>query len=132
MNKRGICIINAILAVILFLCLFGYVCYRGGVPGHWGSDFSQWIWTCVYYAVLLILTIISIHFTYLSKKYYLFVAIYSLLFCCFLLISWIGGAIKGYDSSCGRIWFVILMSIFTPIISGMYFYGAFARRKKQT
>lgn len=130
MNKRSICIFNTILATILFLCIFGYVCYRGGVPGHLGGDFYNWIWVSVYYAILLILTIVSIHFTYFPQKYFIFVAIYSLLFVCMLLVEWIWGAIISEVPDNNRIWFVVLMSIFTPIISGMYFYGAFARRKK--
>lgn len=128
MNKRGICIVSAMLSIVLFLLLFGYVCYRGGVPGHGGIDFKQWIWVCIYYAVLLVLTIGSVHLTYFSKKYYLVVAIYSLLFCCFLLIIWILAAIKGFVED-APIWFVVVMSVLTPIISGLYFYGAFAKRK---
>ncbi len=129
MNKRGLCIVNAILSIVLFLLLFGYVCYRGGVPGHEGSDFKQWIWVCIYYAVLLVLTIGSVHLTYFSKKYYFVVAIYSLLFCCFLIILWILAALKGFVEG-APIWVAAIMSILTPIISGLYFYGAFAKSKR--
>ena len=126
MNKRGLCILCSVLTAILFLFAFGYVCYSIGVPDHVGDDFL--IYACVYYAILLILTIVSVSLTYFSKNYYLFMAIISLLFSCLLFIIWILSAFLPMDED-APIWLLIIMTIITPIISGIYFYGAFSKNK---
>ena len=126
MNKRGICILCSVLAAILFLFVFGYVCYSIGVPNHVREDFL--IYSCIYYAILLVLTIVSVSLTYFSKNYYLFMAIISLLFSCLLFIIWIMSAFLSMDED-APIWLLIIMTIITPIISGIYFYGAFSKKE---
>lgn len=132
MKKRTICIIDIIIAVILFLWIYGYVCYRGGEPEHGDNDFGQFIAICIYYAILLVLTIVSLCAKTLSIKYNLFVAIYCLLFSCFLLVMWILAASQSFDgvNDSSPIGLLVAMSIGTPVISGLNFY-VFARKSNE-
>ena len=88
MSKRVICILNCILVVVIFLCVFGNICYRSALAGKGGADFGQRVALCVYFAISLILAIACICYNLeYSNKLLLVTAVYNGLLPVVLLFS---------------------------------------------
>lgn len=125
MSKKSICIINCILSVFVFLCVYGNVCFRAAIEGNGGADFTQRIAVCVYFAIIIILSIICLcSFPYYSNKPLLVSAIFSALLTVIMIIILILSFLIPDLKLPSLDFFDWIIIVFPPIISGLYFYAA--------
>lgn len=125
MSKKSICIINCILSVFVFLCVYGNVCFRAAIEGNGGADFPQRIAVCVYFAIIIILSIICLcSFPYYSNKPLLVSAIFSALLTVIIFITLILSFLIPDLKLRSLDFFDWIIIVFPPIISGLYFYAA--------
>lgn len=130
MKKRTICIINCFLLVFIFLCVYGNICYRAAFEGKGGADFPQRIVVCVYFAILIILSIFNLcnHPCY-SNKLLLFTGIFSAILTINLIIIFMVSLIvPGMLQLSTLDFFDWVIIIFPPIISSLYFFAAFKKK----
>ena len=125
MKKHFISVFNCVLSVFIFLCVYGNVCYRAAIEGNGGADFPQRIAVCVYFAAIIILSIICLCSSpYYSNKPFLVSAIFSALLTVILIITLILSFIIPDLKLRSLDFFDWLIIVFPPIISGLYFYAA--------
>ncbi len=125
MSKKSICIINCILSVFVFLCVYGNVCFRAAIEGNGGADFPQRIAVCVYFAIIIILSIICLcSFPYYSNKPLLVSAIFSALLTVIIIIILILSFLIPDLKLRSLDFFDWIIIVFPPLISGLYFYVA--------
>ena len=126
--KKKLCVVNVLIAFLCFLLLFGDVCYRYGVKRD--ASFPERVWLCIFLFGLLVIALILAHSTYRPRKGLLFGAVYSLLFdmvfLAVFLVLLVGDGIKGYDPD----WISWLGVIGSALVSGLYFWAAFAKEKE--
>ena len=125
MKKHSVSILNCILSVIIFLCVYGNTCYRSALSGKGGADFKQQVFLCVYFAIGLMISIYCI----CAKPYYsnkclwsgaIYNALYPLLILVISLFALISQNWK-IDTISLIYW---LCNIIPVIISGLYVYAA--------
>ena len=112
--KRLICIVNAVLAFVLFLATFGYVFFLYGRTYMNGSDLGIWIFLAVLQIPLFFLSVYLIHNKHRSKIPLLSGAVFSLIV--FVIIGGITAVLLITDNFKG---------ISPLIMSGLYFFAAF-------
>lgn len=122
MEKRTLSIINLILSIFIFLCIYGNTCYLGALKDN---DFSLQLKLCFYYAGFVILSIICIcSYPYYSKKIFLISSLYCILYNIIIFFVWLVSLFPNdlYLDSNSLTWIVYITFIFPPIISSLYFY----------
>ena len=125
MKKHSISIINCLLLVFVFLCVYGNTCYRYALRGNGGVDFEQQVVFCFYFAIGLIISIYCIcDKPYYSSKCFWVGAIYNALYP-FLLLTVLLYDLISPNWGIGVInWLHWICIIAPPIISGLYIYAA--------
>ena len=124
MKKHSISIINCLLSVFVFLCIYGNTCYRYALSGKGGADFGMQIVLCFYFAMFIVISIYCIcNKTYYSNKCFWFGAIYCALYSVLLFCGWVGSLIFNWQISSIN-WLHWICIIVPPIISGLYIYAA--------
>ena len=123
-TRKILCIVNVLIAFVLFCATLGYTCFGYGV-GY--SFIRQWIPVCIYLFFLLPLGLILLHCNfYRPRKGLLFAAVYSLAFDCLILLAGlfllIRGDLQGFSSH--TVGWIVMIG--TALISGLYFWAAFA------
>lgn len=125
MKKHSVSVLNCILSVIIFLCVFGNTCYRSALSGKGGADFKQQVFLCVYFAIGLIISIYCIWAKpYYSNKCLWIGAIYNALYPLLILVVSLFALISQnwkIDTISLIYW---LCNIIPVIISGLYVYAA--------
>ena len=125
MKKHSVSVLNCILSVIIFLCVFGNTCYRSALSGKGGADFKQQVFLCVYFAIGLIISIYCICAKpYYSNKCLWIGAIYNVLYPLLILVVSLFALISQnwkIDTISLIYW---LCNIIPVIISGLYVYAA--------
>lgn len=125
MKKHSVSVLNCILSVIIFLCVFGNTCYRSALSGKGGADFKQQVFLCVYFAIGLIISIYCICAKpYYSNKCLWIGAIYNALYPLLILVVSLFALISQnwkIDTISLIYW---LCNIIPVIISGLYVYAA--------
>lgn len=126
--KRSISVVNCLLLVLIFLCVYGNTCYRFALSGKGGADFEQQVILCCYFAIGLIISIYCICAQpYYSGKCLWVGAIYNSLYPLLLLVvlfydmlsaNWEIGSIN---------WLYWISIIVAPIVSVLYYYAAFKK-----
>ena len=125
MKKIFISIINCLLLVLIFLCVYGNTCYRFALSGKGGADFEQQVFLCFYFAIGLMISIYCIcSQPYYSSKCLWVGAIYNSLYPILILTVFLYDLISP-NLAIGTInWLHLICIIVPPIISSLYFYGA--------
>lgn len=125
MKKHSVSILNCILSVSIFLCVYGNTCYRSALSGKGGADFKQQVFLCVYFAIGLIISIYCICAKpYYSNKCLWIGAIYNALYPLLILVISLFALISQnwkIDTISLIYW---LCNIIPVIISGLYVYAA--------
>lgn len=125
MKKHSVSVLNCILSVIIFLCVFGNTCYRSALSGKGGADFKQQVFLCVYFTIGLIISIYCICAKpYYSNKCLWIGAIYNALYPLLILVVSLFALISQnwkIDTISLIYW---LCNIIPVIISGLYVYAA--------
>ena len=125
MKKHSVSVLNCILSVFTFLCVFGNTCYRSALSGKGGADFKQQVFLCVYFAIGLIISIYCICAKpYYSNKCLWIGAIYNALYPLLILVVSLFALISQnwkIDTISLIYW---LCNIIPVIISGLYVYAA--------
>lgn len=125
MKKHSVSILNCILSVIIFLCVFGNTCHRSALSGKGGADFKQQVFLCVYFAIGLMISIYCICAKpYYSNKCLWIGAIYNALYPLLILVVSLFALISQnwkIDTISLIYW---LCNIIPVIISGLYVYAA--------
>ena len=125
MKKHSVSILNCILSVFIFLCVFGNTCYRSALSGKGGADFKQQVFLCFYFAIGLIISIYCI----CAKPYYsnkclwigaIFNALYPLLV---LTVSLFALISQNWEIATINLLYW-LCNIIPVIISGLYIFAA--------
>ena len=127
MKKQSISVINCLLSVFVFLCVFGNTCYRYALPGKGGADFGQQTALCFYFAMFIVIVICCICAKpYYSNKCFWVGAIYCTLYSVLLFVLWICSLIFSWEISSIN-WLHWIYIIVPPIISGLYVYAALVK-----
>ena len=116
MEKRTISIINLILSIFVFLCIFGNTCYHNS---------QNDIMLCFYYAGFIVTSIICIcSYPYYSKKVFLISSIYCILYNLIIMFVWLYSLLPNdlYFDYKYLTWMHYVIFIIPPIISLLYFY----------
>lgn len=125
MKKHSVSVLNCILSVFIFLCVFGNTCYRSALSWKGGADFKQQVFLCVYFAIGLIISIYCICAKpYYSNKCLWIGAIYNALYPLLILVVSLFALISQnwkIDTISLIYW---LCNIIPVIISGLYVYAA--------
>ena len=124
--KRLICIVNAVLAFVLFLATFGYVFFLYGRTYYMnGSDLGIWIFLAVLQIPLFFLSVYLIHNKHRSKIPLLSGAVFSLIV--FVIIGGITAVLLITDNFKGispQFWSTLIVPL---IMSGLYLFAAFKK-----
>ena len=125
MKKHEISIINCFLSVFVFLCVFGYTCYRLG-RSNGNSDFGLEKAICFYFAIFIVIAICCICAKpYYSNKCFWVGAIFCMLYPVFEFCLWVYALI--FNGHLYFYWIHWILVIFSPIISGLYVYAALVK-----
>ena len=125
MKKQSISVINCILLVFIFLCIYGNTCYRSAFHGKGGSDFKQQVVLCCYFAISIIIAIYCIcSKPYYSNKCFWIGAVYCVLYPALLLFAFICSLISPNMQVNSLNWLNWICVIIPPIVSGLYLYAA--------
>ncbi|MBQ7369715.1 MAG: hypothetical protein IJW58_01920 [Clostridia bacterium] len=123
--KKSVSIVNCILSVFIFLCVYGNTCYRFAFSGKGGSDFGQQVVLCCYFAISVVIAIYCICANpYYSNKCFWVGAVYCMLYPALRLLSFFYSLIAPDWQINSINWLHWLCIIIPPIISGLYFYVA--------
>lgn len=125
MKKSTVSIVNCILSVILFLCIYGNTCYRFALSGKGGADFGQQVVLCCYFSIFIAIAIYCIcSKPYYSNKCFWIGAIYCILYPVLLLFVLLYSLIAPNWQISSINWLHWLCIIIPLIVSGLYFYAA--------
>ena len=127
MKKHAISVINCLLSVFVFLCVFADACH----PGKGSPDFEQQVNLCCYSAIFIVIAIYCI----CAKPYYSNTCLWvGAIFCMLLPVNlsclWIRYGIFSLVTDMRPHYPDLVEWIYTivpPIISGLYVYAALVK-----